>query len=226
MRTEHSSQEDENVTCCPHCQGIEREFDAGTAESDLKRYRRRGPLPATRILLAALQREGIGGAAVLDIGGGIGAVHHELLDAGAATAVHVDASSAYLEAAREEAERRGHGQRVRFVHGDFVERAEDTPPVDVVTLDRVICCYPDMERLVRLSARRARRFYGLVFPRESWWTLPLFPVANTWFRLRRCPFRIFRHATEAVDATLRRQGLRRIFRQVTPIWQVALYARR
>jgi SAM-dependent methyltransferase len=213
------------MNCCTHCAGLEREFDAGTARSDLRRYRRTGPLPATALLLGALQRRGIGGASVLDIGGGVGAIHHELLERGAANAIHADASRAYLDAAGEEARRRGHGGRVRFVHGDFVELAPDVPECDVVTLDRVICCSPDMERLVALSARRARRLLGLVFPRESWWVRPVFPLANAWFRVRRCPFRIFRHRRSAVDEVVRAEGLEPVFEGRTPLWQVVVFAR-
>jgi hypothetical protein len=220
-----SSMGEESMTCCAHCRGIEREFDRRTAARDLKRYRRRGPLPTTRILLAALERQGIGGASVLDIGGGVGAIHHELLQRGAGRATHVDASSAYLAAAGEEARRRGHESRIEFVHGDFVERAPQVPAADVVTLDRVICCYPDMPRLVRLSAERARRLYGLVFPRESWWMRPLFPVANCWFRLQRCPFRVFQHAADEVEAVVGEAGLKRVSRQLTPLWQVVVFAR-
>jgi 2-polyprenyl-3-methyl-5-hydroxy-6-metoxy-1,4-benzoquinol methylase len=213
------------MTCCAHCCGIEREFDHRTAARDLKRYRRRGPLPTTRMLLSALERQGIGGASVLDVGGGVGAIHHELLRRGAARATHVDASSSYLAVAGEEARRQGHAGRVEFIHGDFVERAPQLEPADVVTLDRVICCYPDMHRLVGLSAERARRLYGVVFPRESWWMRPLFPMANGWFRLQRCPFRVFQHATDAVEEVVREAGLRRVSRQLTPIWQVVVYAR-
>jgi len=213
------------MTCCRHCEGIEREFDRATAVSDLRRFRRRGPLPATKILLDALEREGIAGAALLDIGGGVGAIHHELLDRGAERAVHVDASSAYLAAAGEEAARRGHTGRVDFAHGDFVELADGVADADVVTLDRVICCYPDMERLVGLAAQRARRLLGLVFPRESWWVRPVFPVANAWFRLRRCPFRIFRHPTEHVDSVAAERGLTPAFRGTTPLWQIRVYTR-
>ncbi len=41
--------------------------------------------------------------------------------------------------------------------GDFVEVAGSIQPADIVTLDRVICCYPDVERLVGLSSQRATR---------------------------------------------------------------------
>lgn len=213
------------MSCCSHCAGIESEFDEKTAARDLRRYRRKGLLPGTRILLAALRREGSGGMTLLDVGGGVGAIHHELLDSGVTSATHVDASSAYLVAAREEARRRGHEDRVRFLHGDFVELAPELPPTDIVTLDRVICCYPDMERLVGLSAARARRLYGLVYPRDAWWLRSFFPLSNLYFRLRRSPFRTYLHPPEAVDAVIREDGMERVFAQSTMIWQVAVYRR-
>src|SRR5689334_19226111 len=138
--------------CC--CQGVNEMFGERTARHDLRRYRKRGPSKPTRMLLEALLREGIEHATVLDIGGGIGAIQQELLDAGAERATSVEASSAYLRAAREEAERRGHAGRISYQAGDFVAIADRVELADVVTLDRVICCYPDMEALVSRSADR------------------------------------------------------------------------
>jgi len=213
------------LNCCAHRSGLEREFDAATARRDLKRYRRRGPARATQLLLDAIRARGVFGATLLDIGGGIGTIHHELIAAGASDATHVDASPAYLDAARGEAERRGHAGRVRFIHADFVESAANIDAADVVTLDRVICCYPDMDGLVGRSAERAARLYGVVFPRAAWWLRPAFPLANGWFRLRRCPFRIFRHPPRDVDEVATSRGLRRIFTADTVLWHVWLYER-
>ena len=131
-------------------------FDESTAKADAERYRRSGPDTTTRMLLDMIREHGVNGTAVLDIGGGIGVIDHELLDAGAGRAVLVDASPPALQVARDEARRRGSLDRLEFVEGDFVGQAASIDPVDVVTLDRVICCYPDVDALVRLSARRAR----------------------------------------------------------------------
>lgn len=87
-------------------------YDEKIAAADLRRYEKDGPRPWTRALLEALKAEGVEGATLLDIGGGIGVIQQELLAAGAASATSVDASSAYLDAAREEGERRGYGGRV------------------------------------------------------------------------------------------------------------------
>src|SRR5947199_213845 len=83
---------------------------------------------------------------------------------GASGATDVDASAAYLAAAREEAARQGHAERVAYHHGNFVDLAATLPPADIVTLDRVICCYHDMPALVERSSAKAARLYGLVYP--------------------------------------------------------------
>jgi len=212
------------VNCC-QCQGIEAVFDPKHAAKELENYRKKGPARTTRMLIDALKASGIRGMTLLDIGGGVGAIQHALLRAGVTTATDVDASPAYLQAALEEAQRQGHADRVTYHAGDFVDRADEIEPADIVTLDRVICCYHDMEALVGLSSARARRLYGLVFPRDAWWVRMAGPIANLFFRLRRNPFRIFFHPTDAVEAVVRGNGLEQKFRGGTLVWQVMVYER-
>jgi hypothetical protein len=54
-----------------------------------------------------------------------------------------------------------------FQYGDFVALAPALSAADVVTLDRVICCYDDMPALVGRSAALAERLYGVVYPRDT-----------------------------------------------------------
>lgn len=211
--------------CCRPDYGHDRLFNDATARRDLRQFRKDGPIPTTRALIDLLRRHELRDATLLDIGGGVGAIHHELLDAGVRSAEHVDASAAYLGAAREEAERRGHSDRVEFVYGDFVAQAETIGAADVVTLDRVICCYPDMEALVAASASRARRLYGAVFPRDRWFLHPGFRAVNWFNRLRRCPFRVFLHPPADIDAAVQRHGLTPRASVQTFIWRVAVYER-
>jgi 2-polyprenyl-3-methyl-5-hydroxy-6-metoxy-1,4-benzoquinol methylase len=212
------------LSCC-HGEGCNAQFDVRQARHDLKHYHKEGPDPTTRALIDLLKGAGVQGAHLLDVGGGVGAIHHELLDAGLYAATHVDASQAYLEVARQEASARGHGDRVRFVAGDFVKVAGEVAEADVVTLDRVICCYGDMEALVRASAGKAKRLYGAVFPRDPWYLKPAFGSINLWKRLTRSRFRVFLHPVAAIDAAIRRQGFRQKSALRTWVWNVALYER-
>jgi len=212
------------MNCC-QCQGIEEVFSQQYVTKELSRYRRTGPPKTTRMLVEAIKEAGVDGLTLLDIGGGVGAIQHELLDAGVQGATNVDASIAYIHAARAEAQRRGYTERVSHRYGDFVDLAEEIAPADIVTLDRVICCYHDMEKLVSLSAGRADKLYGLVYPRDTWWVKFGLAVGNLFSRLQRSPYRAFAHPTQAVEALVSSLGLKRTSHRQTFVWQVVVYTR-
>jgi magnesium-protoporphyrin O-methyltransferase len=176
-------------------------------------------------LLDVLIDEGISGASLLDIGGGVGIVELELLKAGAASAVDVDASRPYLAVAESEAADRGFGDRTAYRHGDFVAIADEVEPADVVTLDRVICCYHDARSLVSRSASHARRLYGLVYPVDRWWTRCGIWIMNLVTRLQRSEYRAYVHSAALVDRLIREAGLELRYHHAGKVWQTAVYAR-
>jgi SAM-dependent methyltransferase len=213
------------VTCAAHCCAIDAQFDARVARKDLDNYRRNGPSPSTRQLLSATRQAGIAGMSVLDIGGGIGAIAHELLASGAAHATLVDASAAYLAAARAEAERRQTSTSLESVNSDFVSVAQDVPIADVVTLDKVVCCYPDMDSLLAAATGRARKLFGIVYPRDGWWMRIAMALENAVRSLRRSAFRVYMFENSAIDHAIRRAGLTPRFEHRGAWWIVALYER-
>lgn len=210
--------------CCTP--DLERGFDAAVAARDLAAYRRHGLPVEERRLLAALVAEGLGGQTVLDIGGGIGAIHHDLLRTGARSVTDVDGSSAYLRAAQAEARRQGDIHRIDYRHGDFVQLADDMEPADVVVLLRVLCCYPDMPALVHASAQRARRSYGLIYPRSTWW---MRAVAAAYDAVRPEGGSVsgpgYVHAETDIDAAVRLAGFTPVMNDATWFWRIALYRR-
>lgn len=214
------------MTCCNHCKDAgDLLFDRKRAESDLQTYRQKGPSnKSTRLLLDGLSDLDLHDATLLDVGGGIGVIQHELLEKGVANSMLVEASPAYLEVAEDEARRRGHENRTAYRYGDFVELAPDIPHADLVTLDRVICCYPHMERLVRASTEKANRWYGVVYPKERWYTRLGERVANLYFRIRRMDFRTYVHS--GVDEAIRSAGFTPFYQNETILWRVALYERK
>lgn len=213
------------MSCAAHCCAANAQFDARIAKHDLKKYRQKGPSASTRQLLTATRQAGISGATVLDVGGGIGTIAHELLAAGATHATIVDASSAYLAAAHDEAARRQTSERLHLISGDFASLSSGIENADVVTLDKVVCCYPDMERLLGESAAHARRLLGIVYPRDPWWMRLVIRVINVTFALRRRAFRVYVFSNSAIDNTIRRAGLTPRFQRRGFQWVVALYER-
>lgn len=213
------------MTCCSHCEDAQELFSPKAARRDLRRFRKRGPSKTTQLLLDALLAQRTDDRSLLDIGGGVGAISHELIDNGFASTVQVDASPAYLAASEQEASRRGHADRITYHYGDFVELAPTLEVADVVTLDRVVCCYPDMEGLVTASTGKAKHLYGLVLPRERLITRLGLVGGNLFFRLRGSVFRSFLHPLDRVEAVIRRAGFRRTYSAETAMWQVLTYAR-
>ena len=209
-----------------HCAGCDCQFGNKHAAKDLKRYRENGPDPTTRLLLDAIKTQGLQGATLLDVGAGVGVIHHELLSAGVRSAIHVDATDANIQLAEEEASRQGHRASVTFLQGDFVDLAPEIAPADIVTLDRVICCYPDMEELVNASAAKARRLYGAVYPRERWFLKVWIVFENLFRRILGNPFQTYVHPINAIDGILKRHGLERCWVRDTFAWRVAVYAHR
>src|SRR6185503_16310401 len=106
------------------CRGFgntaDQHFNAAKVAKELSQYRRKGPGPTIRRLRDGIVSAGLRQGTLLDVGGGLGSLSLELLDAGFSQATVVDASSAYLTAASEEAMRRGYSTSTAFVHSDFL----------------------------------------------------------------------------------------------------------
>jgi magnesium-protoporphyrin O-methyltransferase len=194
-------------------------------ETELDRLRERGPREETAELLAAVIREGVAGATVIDVGAGVGAAHLALLEAGAARAVDVDASKAYLAAARSEAERRGLADRVEHRYGDVVELADGLPPAEVVVADSVVCCYPNVDRLVSALLVPRPRVVGLSYAHDAWWLRLAMRAMNLWWRARRSPesWYIHRHAT--VDQLMGHAGYEVVHDGGPWYWRVVVFRR-
>lgn len=210
---------------CGSCVGYDAIFDARTARRELRAYQRRGPRRTTRALIEGVAQDEANGASLLDVGGGIGAVAHEIAKQGAAKIRVVDGSSNYLQANEREAARQGYRDRATYHLGDFVAIAPSVPEADFVTLDRVVCCYADMPGLLGQAASKARRRLGLVLPRDDWWVRAMKVFGNFFLKLLRSPFRSYVHPLDRVSRVLEEQGLRRILHERGLVWQVDVYER-
>jgi len=210
---------------CNCCEIENDTFTEAEAKANLKDYRRRGPANQTKLILEAVRSLGLKSATLLDIGGGIGAIHHELLKDIASEATHVDASSAYLKVATEEAKRQEHNDLVKFIHADFTDVAADLPQADIVTLDRVVCCYPDFHSLLKAAALKSRKAIALTYPRETWYLRIGEKVINFFQALQKDPFRMFLHPIVEMDSLLKKEGFERVTLRRLFVWEMALYQR-
>jgi magnesium-protoporphyrin O-methyltransferase len=216
------------MACCSGCARYaeaELQFGAAVAARDLERYRRKGPDATSRLLLNAVRGHVNGAMSLLDIGAGVGVLDFELLANGVSSATLVDASPAYLDAAGREAESRKVAARLRCVVGDFAVLADGIESADVVTMHRVVCCYPDHASLLRAAAKHARRVFAFSYPRDRWYNRFWLALENVRRRLVGNPFRSFVHAPVEMEACVTQEGLVRIHRSRTFVWSIDVYAR-
>lgn len=213
--------------CCgegiPSC---ERVFDRRAADRDLRRFRRKGAPWATRELIEELASGvDLADVTVLDVGAGVGAVHLGLLERGASSAVDVDGSGAYLATAREEAARRGLGDRVRHVLGDVTIVAPTIDDADLVALDRVVCCYGDVASLLTAASTLARRRLGLVYPRDRWWIRAGATLGNLVMFRRSTGYRMHVHRASTMAGLLRAAGFGPVAYRDGRVWRVETWER-
>ena len=213
------------MDCCKHTQGLNSVFNEQMARGDLEGYFKKGIDKHARAIVEAVSARGVDGANVLEVGGGIGGLHLELLKRGAARATDVDVSAAYVAAAQSVAERVGVRDRVDYRVADFAREAEAVPEADVVILHRVICCYPDMPQLVTAAARHARRLMALSFPTGAWYMRLFEKLMNFGMWVTRSGFRFYVHPPQAILATAAAAGLRPVQQKSSWPWQIVVFER-
>ncbi len=193
------------------CDIYSEEFGRDGAIADAQRYRRRGLDRVSRAVRDGAVSGGIEGASVLEVGGGAGMLSIELLGLGAATAVNVELSDSYRDAADALAFEAGVQDRFRLVAADGAGFAAASDGFDVVVLNRVVCCYEDAAELLDAAAGATRRTLVASHP-------------TVHAARRGSAFRVFVHP----DAVLTRpalQGLRETRVSRRPVWTVRSWRR-
>jgi len=133
------------MTCCDFRDAADRQFTAAKAAKELKAYHKGRLGPTTRLL-----HDGNVG-----FNQGFVARHRRwhrsayARERGMRKGVVADASGAYVSASTE------------IVQGDLLELGAKLPSADLVTLDRVVCCYPADEPMLEEATRHAE--HGLAF---------------------------------------------------------------
>jgi 2-polyprenyl-3-methyl-5-hydroxy-6-metoxy-1,4-benzoquinol methylase len=205
--------------------GYEATFSEAFARRRARRYRRRGPTRVERRLVGFLIDQGIEGATILEIGGGVGEVQVELLRAGAARVTNLEISPSYEAEARQLLETTGFSGRVDRRIIDIAAAPDEVEPADVVVLNRVVCCYENYPALLAAAGSHSRRLLVFSHPPRSALLRALFAWDNVVRRLRRNDFRGFVHPPEAMLRVLEAEGLAVQARHHSWDWDVVGLAR-
>jgi magnesium-protoporphyrin O-methyltransferase len=208
--------------CCDprRSDGYESVFDRKFARRTARRYRKRGLTPSAADLIGFAADQDIEGATVLEIGGGIGHLQVELLRRGAAHVTNLEISGNYEDEATALLQSTDLGDRVTRRIVDIAESPDDVEPADVVILHRVVCCYPDYERLLTAAATHARRALAFTHPPANVIARTAIGSENLMRRVRGNPFRAFVHPPDDMLRVLRAAGLTPRLQQRRRGWEV------
>ena len=201
-------------------------FDEKLARKDARRYLRRGLDAAALRMTRFLTARGVAGQRVLEVGGGIGAIQLELLDAGASATENVELSPGYEAVARGLARERGFDERIERRVGDFAAIADEVGSADVVVLHRVVCCYPDLDELLGAAAERAKRLLVLTYPPYNVLSRVAVAALNLLQRVRGSEFRAFVRPAREVVRVSESGGLKLLREErASPLWRWAAFER-
>ena len=214
-----------SVSDCCTPKGYKQVFSERGARNQARTYRRSGLDPTSLRIVDLLKAAGVEGLTLLEVGGGIGAIQIELLKAGLARATSVELTPTYEDSALELLREAGFVDRVERRVMDFVDAGAEVAAADIVVMNRVVCCYPDLSRLEGAAADHALHTLVMSFPKERWWTRALVWMANLGMALTKREFRIFLHPVAQVWATGEAHGLHRSTSRAGVFWEIATMRR-
>ena len=160
------------------------------------------------------------GASVLEIGGGVGHLHVELLRRGAARVTNLELSPEYEAEAGRLLDSTGMADCVERRLLDIAAEPGGAEPADIVVLHRVVCCYPDYERLLGAAAAHATRLLVFSYPPASRFNRMVNWSDNVLRRIRGNGFRTYIHQPESMVDVAAADGMRATYRQHSRDWDV------
>jgi magnesium-protoporphyrin O-methyltransferase len=197
-------------------------FDDKQARRSSRRYQKKGLEPMAKSMVDYLVSRGMAGRSVIEAGGGIGAIQIELLKAGAVRTVNVELSEGYEGTARRLLAQQGLTDRVDRRVGDFTEVAPDLEADDVV-MNRVICCYPFMERLMQTAIGSSLRFLAATFPRDRGAAKVAMSMGNLYCKVTGVDFRSYLHSPKAIVDTAQSAGFQPVHQDRDFIWNAVVF---
>lgn len=164
---------------------------------------------------------------LLELGAGSGGLTVALLQLGATRADGVDLSPESVATARRRADEAGVGSRARFEVGDGAHARLEQH--DWVILDRVICCYAHVDRLLVNSIAAAGGRYAFSVPHVRGWrglvNRLIIGAENATNRLRGRPCPGYLHDIGAIERRLTDAGFRRLRWRTVGLWYAAVFER-
>jgi len=210
---------------CSHCCDANNFFDTKNAEKELKKYLKKGAAGTTIKLIKSLEQVDFSDKTLLDIGGGIGMLQWNFLQNGGSLITDIDASKGYLAIAKKYAEENDWSNKTTFIEGDFNDHASDLTSFNIVTLDRVVCCYPDYKKILTNAAAKSTEYLALSYPISNWFSIAFNKMGRLYFLLKKSAFKTYIHPSKQIKSLLYSNGFEEVHASIKFPWNIQLYKR-
>lgn len=216
------------TSCCSHPSTTEStgKFFSKRSKWYARSFRKGKLEKIQQYLINEIKKEPLEGKTVLDIGSGVGKLHLTLLRQGAASATGVDMSEEMINHAKTFARKYGVDKKVSYLLGDFIANADSISDADITMLDKVICCYEDLDGLIKMSAHKTKYLYALTFPANNFLMKTVFTIEIAIAKLFRSGFRPYWHDWSLVSGILMNNGFSLQYSESTLLWQAMVFKRK
>ena len=213
------------TTIKDHCCGADLFFDQKKSNKLYKNYLKKGPSRVTAKMIWQLEKHPIDGNTMVDIGGGIGALQWWFLENGGRNTVDIDASSDYLKQAESHAQIKGWGAKTKFLLGDFMDVYAQITPTDYITLDKVVCCYPNYKEILEATCEKANKIISLSYPMDGIISNAIRKMGDFFMNFSSNPFRPYIHSVKEVRSVIEQNGFQRNAHNFVFPWHVETYVK-
>jgi len=213
------------VTIQQHCCGADLFFDQKTADKKYRSYLKKGPSRVTSKMIQQLEKQVVQGKTMVDVGGGIGALQWWFLQSGGSKTTDVDASSGYLKQAKEHAHKNGWSDKTSFEMGDCVEVFPQIETADFITLDKVVCCYPNYKEILESVFEKAPESISLSYPMDGFLADAVQSIGALLMKLKGNSFRPYVHPVKEIRAVFANNGYIRMSYDLAFPWHVETYVK-
>ena len=214
------------TTIQQHCCGADVFFNKKTADKEYRNYVKRGATRATAKMIQQLEAHQVEGKSMIDVGGGIGALQWWFLENGGGNTTDIDASSGYLKQAEKHAKEKGWASKTAFLLGDCIEVYPQIDNAHFITLDKVVCCYPNYKEIVEASCDKATEAISLSYPMDGIISNVIRKLGDILMSFRDNPFRPFIHSVMDIRAIFEHKGYQRVAHKLVFPWHVETYIKR
>lgn len=204
--------------------GLDR-FFSKHSKKYIRTFRNKGLAKEQNMLVEGITKSPLAGKSLLEIGCGVGGLHITLLKQGALHATGIDVAEGMLEQARLLSKEFGTDGQTNYVLGDFTLLSPAIARADITIMDKVVCCYEQVDDLLKKSLDKTESVFALTMPHNTFIMKYLLHIPIFVGKLLRWSFHPYWHDWDRIVRQIQNAGFTTTYSNSTFAWSVYVFER-